>query len=196
MSTSKFDSMALGWPQHTGLPMFILVDEGGDYLTRHHEKGIEFQINKNSRPETWNFCMMTLDGELKFPLKDLQLLDDCDLTDRDIQGLRNFVKNNRYALEKMADEEIYALDFWDVCIKGTHPASSRQLRYFEDAVDILSEEVEDMNQKLRENKETGLLTEMSNIVTKFTRLPVAIWIDDAGYYRRHRTSKRANQIQG
>ena len=172
----KFYRLALGWPEQTNLPMFILIDEDTDYKVRDHEIGLEFQINTNEKPEYWNFCQMTLNGELEFDWEDLKEQEDCDLCYKDIIGVRNFASNNSYALKEVADGRISASDFWDICIKGTGKASAERKRLLRDVVNAM----EELDETLCE--ERGMLNEMSRSFPNKTGLPVLLWVDDTGRF--------------
>ena len=95
----KFDEvymyeMANKWKNATGLPMNIWIDENQSYLQGRHSKRIKFQLDGSAKMNIHNSAPMGLDGELK-----VELPKHTGLTPREIDQLRNWVHNNKYALE-------------------------------------------------------------------------------------------------
>ena len=88
----------------TGLPMNIAIDDGYAYDVQQLPfKQVAFQMDtdENLNKDNWN--AMGMDGTLCDP--DIGELQESDLTQ-----LRNFVRNNRYALEHIAENDLYSED--------------------------------------------------------------------------------------
>lgn len=110
--------MANKWKKSTGLPMNIWIDENQIYKLGRHSKRIEFQLDGNTNMDIHNSAPMGLDGEVK-----VRLPRHIGLTPRDIEQLRNWVANNRYALELVADVKVPLDEIFPYMIKGGEPAS-------------------------------------------------------------------------
>lgn len=108
----------------TGLPVNIWIDEGGWYAG--HAKRIKFQLNHADRMANQPSASMTLDGELVLDTYDKSV---SELSKADIRAVSNFVKNNAFALDKIADEEIYMDTFDEFMIRGGEPASAEQIAF-------------------------------------------------------------------
>ena len=92
------------WKEYTGLPMNVAIDDGYAYdFQRLPFKQVAFQMDtdENLNKDNWN--AMGMDGELCDP--DIGELQECDLVQ-----LRNFVRNNRYSLERIAENDLYSED--------------------------------------------------------------------------------------
>ena len=90
--------------EYTGLPMNIAIDDGYAYdLQQLPFKQVAFQMDtdENLNKENWN--AMGMDGTLCDP-------DIGELQESDLAQLRNFVRNNRYALEHIAENDLYSED--------------------------------------------------------------------------------------
>lgn len=124
------DEMANCRPKKTGIPMNIWIDETEAYKRGRHSKRIKFQINKNPKFQPSNSCSMLLDGSI--PEKQEQqmyLSKDFDLKIKDIEEVRNFVLNNAYALDKIADQKLDLDDFWGFAIIGGNKASEEEKEF-------------------------------------------------------------------
>lgn len=101
------------WKKHTGLPMNIWIDETATYKKGKHSKRIKFQLNTSEKLQPNNLGVMDLDGKLRteLPLK-------CSLSNKQLDELRNFIENNREALELVADMKISLDDIFSYMIKG------------------------------------------------------------------------------
>ena len=92
------------WKEYTGLPMNVAIDDGYAYdFQQLPFKQVAFQmdIDENLNKDNWN--AMGLDGTLCD-------LDTGELQESDLAQLRNFVRNNRYALERIAENDLYSED--------------------------------------------------------------------------------------
>lgn len=124
--------MNIGWiysmtayhRKETGLPVNIWLDEAKEYLNGSYPKRIKFQIDYAKDVERETLASMTLDGNI---IKDTYNFELSELNEKDIEMISNFVKNNAYALDKLADELIYSSDFDKVMIKGGEKATSEQI---------------------------------------------------------------------
>lgn len=110
--------MANIWKKDTMLPMNIWIDEQQTYVQSGHSRRIKFQLDTSSWLNPHNQGTMDLDGNLHPSNLDIGELHASDLTQ-----LRNFVYNNKYALEHIADMEVWISQIWDDIIKGGEPAS-------------------------------------------------------------------------
>lgn len=106
-----------------GLPMNLWIDEGKEYVRGKHSKRVKFQMDYAKAMHEWNLASMTLDGNV---VEDT-LSDQSVLTAKDIKAVSNFVKNNSYALSKLADYEIFDDEWKEVMIKGGEPATQEQI---------------------------------------------------------------------
>ena len=105
------------WKEYTGLPMNIAIDDGYAYdLQQLPFKQVAFQMDtdENLNKDNWN--AMGLDGTLCDP--DIGELEESDLTQ-----LRNFVRNNRYVLERIAEIDLYSDQIAKDLILGGEAAS-------------------------------------------------------------------------
>ena len=92
------------WKEYTGLPMNVAIDDGYAYdFQKLPFKQVAFQMDtdENLNKDNWNAIGM--DGTL---------CDPCigELQESDMVQLRNFVRNNRYALERIAENDLYSGD--------------------------------------------------------------------------------------
>lgn len=123
-------------PRKTGLTVNIWIDEAETYKKSRHSKRIKFQINRNPSFQLDNACSMLLDGSIPKKLfQKVQNKKDYELTNEDIEGVRNFVINNAYALDLIADQKLDLDDFWEFCIKGGKKASTEELNKLKDYAD-------------------------------------------------------------
>ena len=126
--------MANQWQEDTLLPMIIWIDEGKTYKLGGHGKRVKFQLDTSDsiNPGLWG--SMDLGGKLHLTQKARQALR---LSQRDLNQLRNFVRNNRLALEELADTRIRMRDIHDDIIKGGDPAPPEQIQALNDKVAAL-----------------------------------------------------------
>lgn len=103
--------------RRTGLPMNIAIDDGYAYDIQHLPfKQVAFQMDTDERGDMDNWNAMGLDGTLCNP-------DIGDLQDHEMVQLRNFVRNNRYALEHIAENDLFSDQIADDLILGGEAAS-------------------------------------------------------------------------
>ena len=116
----------------TQLPMNIWIDESMTYIDGGHSKRIKFQLDKGNKFNKHNCASMDLDGNIQPPNADLG-----ELKSKDIEQVRNFVLNNKYVLEHVADEDIWLDEIWPSMIMGGEPASYEEISKLNLKVDEL-----------------------------------------------------------
>ena len=124
--------MANKHKSETLLPMNIWIDENQTYIKGRHSKRVKFQLDHGNRMNLSRFGTMDLDGNLH--CKDIG-----ELCQEDINALRNFVLNNKMALEHVADNDIWLGQIWPSIIKGGEPASFEEIQKLNLKVDELIE---------------------------------------------------------
>lgn len=122
--------MSNKWQEETGLPMNIWIDESQWYLQGGYSKRLKFQLDTSDRLKKDELGEMDMDGNihpenLKIP----------KLSGKDITKLRNFVHNNRYALEYIADMDVRLYQIWNNMIMGGEPATGARIKQLNDKVD-------------------------------------------------------------
>ena len=117
-------SMANRRPYQTGLPVNIWIDEKQGYKDAGHWKRIKFQLNHGSRIVNQPEASMDLNGNVIADTYDKTV---SEISKREIREVSNFVKNNQYALERVADGDIFMDQFDDIMIKGGKPATKEQI---------------------------------------------------------------------
>lgn len=122
--------MANKWRKETRLPMNIWLDESQTYLRGRHSKRIKFQLNTSDKLKPDFVGSMDFDGNI-FP----RTLEITKLRRRDLEQLRNFVHNNRHALEMLADMKVWLASIWDDMIKGGNLATEEQVQALNVKVD-------------------------------------------------------------
>jgi hypothetical protein len=127
--------MANKFKEETLLPMNIWIDEAGSYVRGRHGKRIKFQLNKADDFEIGNTGSMDFDGNIYPPHLQIRKLKE-----QDLRELRNFVHNNRYALERIADQEVRLYKIWPDMIKGGEIASEVDINTLKTKVDKLAAE--------------------------------------------------------
>ena len=112
--------------------MQIWIDEAQSYLCRGHVKRVEFQLDTSEDLKPGLVGWMDLDGNVH-----LENPDACSLRDDELNQLRNFVRNNRSALEQLADAKLRMKDIWDHLVKGGEPATDERIRALNEKVATL-----------------------------------------------------------
>ena len=138
--TLHFQEMSNLRPKISGLLVNIWVDESKKY--KGHAKRIKFQTNYHPQFQNCN-CSMLLDGTIPPSIKKGQSYLNREISNEDIQQISNFVINNSYALEKLADNLIWMDDFKEIMIKGGQLAKDFQIDELKRKVNELVE----INQK-------------------------------------------------
>lgn len=127
------EDMAVKWKKETLLPMQIWIDESRAYERRGPANRIAFQLDASDELKPDSMGWMDLDGNLS-PESPAG-----DLGEGDLDQLRNFVRNNRSALEQLADTTIHLYQIWPDIIKGGNPASADEIKALADKVVALVE---------------------------------------------------------
>ena len=125
-------SMANRYKDDVDLPMNIWLDEAEEYKEGGHSKRIKFQMNHVNRIQKENLASMTLDGKV---VKETYKEKKSELDSKDIKEVSNFVKNNSYALDKLADQMIRCADFDKIMIKGGKEASESEIARLKEDTD-------------------------------------------------------------
>ena len=125
-------SMANRYKDDVDLPMNIWLDEAEEYKEGGHSKRIKFQMNHANRIQKENLASMTLDGKI---VKETYKEKKSELDSKDIKEVSNFVKNNSYALDKLADQMIRCSDFDKIMIKGGKEASESEIARLKEDTD-------------------------------------------------------------
>ena len=113
--------MANIYQDETDLPVNIWIDTAKEYISGKHAKRIKFQTNTGGNIGGQPTCPMMLNGEI--PPK---ILKRNNIDTQFISAVRNFVLNNRFALEKAADELIRDSEFKQIMIKSGEIASTEE----------------------------------------------------------------------
>ena len=116
----------------TKLPMNIWIDENQTYIKGRHSKRVKFQLDHGNRMNLSRCGTMDLNGNL-------HCQDIGELSQEDINALRNFVLNNKTALEHVADNDIWLDEIWPSIILGGEPASFEEIQKLNLKVDELIE---------------------------------------------------------
>ena len=144
--TPKLDEMANCRPARTGLPVNIWIDETEAYKSGKHAKRIKFQINRDVRFQPSNTCTMTLDGNIpKKVWEKAKQNVEFSLSVEEIDSIKNFVVNNAYALDKVADQLLWLDDFWSIFIKGGDEATDDEIQNLNSRVDEFVQKRKDEN---------------------------------------------------
>ena len=128
--------MANRWQDDTLLPMIIWIDETQSYIDGHHGKRVKFQLDTSERLKrgSGDLGSMDLNGKIWEPKSQARLRR---LSASDLTQLRNFIHNNKYALEHIADMNIHIGQIWSDIIKGGELASNEQISALKAKVDEL-----------------------------------------------------------
>ena len=119
------------WKGRTGLPMNVAIDDGYAYdVQQLPSKQIAFQMDTDGRGHMDNWNAMGLDGTLCDP--NIGKLQEGDLTQ-----LRNFVRNNRYALERIAENDLFSDQITNDLIPGGEAATEEVIAALKRKVDAV-----------------------------------------------------------
>ena len=110
------------WKEYTGLPMNVTIDDGYAYDFQQlpfMQVGFQMDTDEKLNKDNWN--AMGMDGALCDP-------GIGELQESDLAQLRNFVRNNRYVLERIAENDLYSEDqIASQLILGGAPASEEAI---------------------------------------------------------------------
>ena len=139
---SIFEYEAFGmsnlFPNKTGLDVPIYVDDNMTYKKGCHGKRIKFKGSLNCSNNFRNYSVMKLNGEVIEESLPKKVSDR--VKSSVIEGIKNFVLNNFYALSNLADKAIDIADFLSVMIKGKDKASNDVTENQKSQVDRIVEE--------------------------------------------------------
>lgn len=114
--------MAIRWQEDTGLPMIVWIDEAQSCCRDGLGSVVKFQLDTSSRPHKAHLGSMDLDGNILESKTTIR-----GLSENELIQLRNFVRNNKHALRRIADMEIHVGQIWPDIIKGGEPATDEQI---------------------------------------------------------------------
>jgi len=117
--SQKLMEMSTVRKKSSGLPVNIYLDDSMSYSRNKHSKRIKFQTDTGDKPITGSFSSMLLDGTIPKNKK-------YSLSSKDINDVKQFVLNNKVAIEALADMNIEIDDFKRMMIQGGEPASEEQ----------------------------------------------------------------------
>lgn len=120
--------------KRTGLPVIIWIDEGQTY--KDSKRGQRIKVQGDYADHSKNGAELfdlTLDGET-YP-KGIE--NNYEIKKKDLQKVKNYVKNNKYALEKVGDCEIFLDDIFPYMIKGGELADEERVEELKRKVDEL-----------------------------------------------------------
>ena len=127
--------MSNKYKEETGLAINIWIDEAQWYIHGKHSKRVKFQLDYSDDIDSDNLGSMGLDGTI-FTRKDKLR----KLRKKDLIELRNFVLNNRYVLDLVADKKLHLYKIWADIIKGGQPATQEAIDKLNARADELVEE--------------------------------------------------------
>ena len=128
------EDMAFKCKKETLLPMQIWIDEAFGYRVRGRASRIAFLLDTSDRQDSDYVGWMDFDGNIH---QENQIVGK--LGEDELAQLRNFVRNNRSALEQLADMNIHLYQIWPDIIKGGKPASAEEIKALDDKVAELVE---------------------------------------------------------
>lgn len=116
--------MANVWKADTGLPMNIWLDDSDRYKRGGHWMRIKFQLDTSDKNDYANTAPMDLNGVVR-----VKLTEHVKLSGRDFQALRNWIRNNKYALELVMSKKLSLMQIFPFMIKGGRLASEEELNH-------------------------------------------------------------------
>lgn len=123
--------------KQTGLPMTIWIDEAYTYKSTNHEMRIkmnaDYQYALRDRNDLFEVDM---EGNIYSHSKENE--DRYRIKDKDFQALKNFLHNNKYALQRIADDEIASDEIIPYMIKGGELADEEEIKRLKEMTDSLS----------------------------------------------------------
>jgi len=106
----------------TGLPVNIWIDENKFYLKGKHSKRVKFQLDNSEKFNIDNTASIDLNGVMhpEHPKR-------FRISQFDLRCVKNWVLNNRYALDLVADVLLDLDDIFPYLIKGGETASPERI---------------------------------------------------------------------
>jgi len=104
----RLDEMAGFRKKDSNLPVNLWLDDSSLYKRSGHWKRIKFQNDYGNKLVQDNLLTMTISPDPKIPATELPQLK---LPAKDVDCLKQFVKNNLDILSKLADQDISFSDF-------------------------------------------------------------------------------------
>lgn len=120
--------MATLRPRKSNLPVALHIDDSSVYLGSGHGPRVKFELVKTSTLDTRDkstMCTMDFDGNLHYGAHIPKFSDR--ISEKEIDQIRNFVRNNRRLLRLVADGFIDYDDAVSIMIMGGKSASSEEL---------------------------------------------------------------------
>jgi hypothetical protein len=114
--------MANSFKKTTQLPMNIWVDLGKSYKKSGHWKRVKFQKDYGDRINKDNLGSIDLDGNFV-----KNTLSGCDIDQKDLLKLKNFVLNNKVVLDLLCDEILDFTSFKELIITGGDTATPQEI---------------------------------------------------------------------
>jgi hypothetical protein len=106
---NELEEMAGLKKSRSGLPVNLWLDDSHAYVAGKHAKRIKFQGDYGNNTNRANlFSMIISKDDPQIPVKQLPKLR---LPAKDIDAIKNFVRNNADLLDKLADEKIDFITF-------------------------------------------------------------------------------------
>jgi hypothetical protein len=102
-ASRDLDEMAGFRKEDSGLPVNLWLDDSSRYKRSGHWKRIKFQNDHGNKLISDNLLTMTISPDPKIPERELPQLK---LPAKDINCLKQFVRNNIDLLSKLADQDI------------------------------------------------------------------------------------------
>jgi hypothetical protein len=94
----------------SGLPVNLWLDDSSYYKRAGHWKRIKFQGDHGDKANPGNMFTMTISENPEIMPKSVEM--QIKLPAKEIEKIRQFVKNNYELLSKLADQDITAFDFF------------------------------------------------------------------------------------
>ena len=125
-------SMATLLPKRSKLSVPLYIDDSKSYQRGRHPKRIKFKPNNNIDDSRF-WTTMWFDGTID----ESTVVGKMEVSSKERREISNFVKNNEYILNLIADENIDIYDFINVMIPGGEPATEEQKAELKRKVDEL-----------------------------------------------------------
>jgi hypothetical protein len=95
----------------SGLPVNLWLDETGAYKQSGHWKRIKFQGDYSNNINRNNLFSMTISNDPKIMPPEAE--SKIKIPKKDIERIKDFVKNNAELLSKLADQKITFIQFYN-----------------------------------------------------------------------------------